>query len=88
MRAAIILIVGMAAAAVAFGAYWLFIRPKHLRWGATDEEVREKLPGDEFVPPQPFLRRSRFSSKALPWHIKKVKAPAATVAIRTVNAAV
>jgi hypothetical protein len=46
---------GMAAAAAVFGAYWLFVRPKLLRWGATDEEIREKLPGDEFAPPQPKL---------------------------------
>lgn len=30
--------------------YMLLIRPWHLRWGATDEEVEKPLPGDEFVP--------------------------------------
>lgn len=30
--------------------YWLVVRPWHLRWGATDEEVRRRLPGDELVP--------------------------------------
>lgn len=42
-----------AGAAVAFAgslaAYVMQVRPWHLRWGATDEEVRERLPGDELV---------------------------------------
>ena len=43
---------GAAAAAVGAGAlvaYVLAVRPWHLRWGATDEELSERLPGDEFV---------------------------------------
>lgn len=31
-------------------AYGLAIRPWHLRWGATDEELTEALPGDEVKP--------------------------------------
>ena len=31
-------------------AYVLIVRPWHLRWGATDEEVRKRLSGDELVP--------------------------------------
>lgn len=30
--------------------YAFVIRPWHLRWGATNEEVLMKLPGDELVP--------------------------------------
>lgn len=30
-------------------AYWLFVRPWHLAWGATKEEVRRVLPGDTRV---------------------------------------
>jgi hypothetical protein len=30
-------------------AYWLGLRPWHIRWGATDEEIRQPLPGDEIV---------------------------------------
>src|SRR3712207_2720668 len=30
-------------------AYVLIGRPWHLRWGATDEEARKRLPGDELV---------------------------------------
>lgn len=43
--------VGAAVAVVAaLSAYLFVIRPWHLRWGATDEETRETLPGDELVP--------------------------------------
>jgi hypothetical protein len=30
--------------------YVLIVRPWHLRWGATDEETRKSVPGDELVP--------------------------------------
>ena len=30
-------------------AYFFFARPRHLRWGATDEEVEEPLPGDGLI---------------------------------------
>ncbi len=33
----------------ALSAYAFLVRPWHLRWGATDEEVNMPLPGDEFV---------------------------------------
>lgn len=36
---------GSVAAAVT--AYAFVLRPWHLRWGATDEEVEKRLPGDE-----------------------------------------
>lgn len=31
-------------------AYWLMMRPWHLGWGATPEEVHATLPGDDLVP--------------------------------------
>lgn len=34
---------------VALAAYAFLIRPWHLKWGATEEEIRMRLPGDEFV---------------------------------------
>jgi hypothetical protein len=41
---------GASALAVsALAAYAFLLRPWHLRWGATDAEVQEHLPGDEFV---------------------------------------
>jgi len=36
--------------AAALGAYILLFRPWQHRWGATDEEVKRTLPGDELVP--------------------------------------
>lgn len=35
--------------AAALAAYALFIRSWHLRWGATDDDVKMPLPGDELV---------------------------------------
>lgn len=40
---------GLVAGAAALAAYVLAVRPWHLRWGATDDEVKETLPGDELV---------------------------------------
>jgi hypothetical protein len=42
-----IAVAGIAAAAATFYAV---IRPWHLTWGATDEEVNEALPGDHLIP--------------------------------------
>ena len=41
--------VAATAGASALAAYVLVVRPWHLRWGATDEEMSERLPGDELV---------------------------------------
>jgi hypothetical protein len=38
--------------------YILLIRPWHLRWGATDEEVDRPMPGDDQVP-HPMLEATR-----------------------------
>jgi hypothetical protein len=38
-----------AAGAVALAAYLLWIRPWHLTWGATSQEVARAMPGDEIV---------------------------------------
>lgn len=42
------------AAIVALGVYLLVIRPWHLSWGATDEEIRRVMPGDGIVPAPSF----------------------------------
>ena len=44
---AAIAVAGIAAAAATF---YKVIRPWHLTWGATDEEVEGALPGDELIP--------------------------------------
>ncbi|KCZ73246.1 hypothetical protein ANME2D_00309 [Candidatus Methanoperedens nitroreducens] len=41
------LIAGMIFAVSA--AYLIFIRPWHLKWGATQEEVNSTMPGDDVV---------------------------------------
>jgi hypothetical protein len=38
--------------------YAIFIRPWHLRWGATNEELSKPLPGDELVP-EPAIESTR-----------------------------
>ena len=38
--------------------YAFVIRPWHLRWGATDEEINKALPGDELVP-EPGIESTR-----------------------------
>ncbi|MFC1997440.1 hypothetical protein ACFLXI_07525 [Chloroflexota bacterium] len=40
----------LAACTAAVAAYILAIRPWHLRWGSTDEELDLSLPGDDLVP--------------------------------------
>ncbi|MCZ7568335.1 MAG: hypothetical protein M5U01_07085 [Ardenticatenaceae bacterium] len=52
-----LLMAGMAGTA-AITAYLLAIRPWHLRWGATDEEVARSMPGDDIVE-RPTLNATR-----------------------------
>jgi hypothetical protein len=42
-------VVAVSALASAGAAYTLLARPRHLRWGATDQESRGPLPGDDFL---------------------------------------
>jgi hypothetical protein len=60
----------LAAAGAAVAAlYVLLVRPWHLRWGATDEEARGPLPGDDLLP----------SPKLQATHAVTIRAPAADV---------
>jgi hypothetical protein len=43
-------LVAPAVAAAAGAAYFLRVRPWHLRWGATDDEYGGALPGDDLCP--------------------------------------
>ncbi len=45
--------------------YWYGLRPRMLRWGATEEEARRSLPGDELVP-QPKLLATHAVTIAAP----------------------
>lgn len=47
-----------AIAAAGAAAYVLVVRPWYLRWGASEDEVRKPLPGDELVP-QPKIQSTR-----------------------------
>lgn len=40
---------GIAVIVAGLGTYVAVFRPRHLRWGATDEEVARPMPGDEIV---------------------------------------
>jgi hypothetical protein len=57
-RAARILRPIMAVGALAPWVYLLIVRPWHTSWGATDEDVCKRLPGDELVP-HPALKSTR-----------------------------
>ena len=70
-----ILITALVALAAAFTSYFLILRPRHLRWGSTDEEVDYTLPGDELVP-TPRLRATHAVTvqappgKVWPWLVQ------------------
>jgi hypothetical protein len=63
------LVLGAIGGVAALSAYTFLVRPWHLRWGATDEEVNMPLPGDEFVE-EPKLNAT---------HAITINAPAADV---------
>ena len=52
--------------------YWLALRPRHLRWGATDADLARRWPGDELVD-APYTRAVRAitvnapAEKVWPW---------------------
>ena len=43
-------LVSVASVGAAVAAYVFLIRPWHLRWGTTEDELQETLPGDDVVP--------------------------------------
>jgi hypothetical protein len=62
--------IGLAAlGAGAAGAYALFIRPWHLRWGATDEEVARAMPGDDVAKQATFNATRAVTIQARPEEI-------------------
>jgi hypothetical protein len=68
MKTKSILTIGAAATAGALG-YWYGVRPWHLKWGASPEEVARPLPGDELVPEPDILAT----------HAVSIAAPAAEI---------
>lgn len=63
-------LLGLAGGAAAVTAYALVARPWHLRWRATDEEVRMPFPGEDPAAPPPAVSAT---------HAVTIHAPAAEV---------
>jgi hypothetical protein len=59
----------VAAGAAAAAVYALYLRPRHLRWGATDSEATEPLPGDDLTP----------HANSIATHAVTIDAPAAEI---------
>ncbi len=60
---------GVVVAGAAVAGYTSIVRPWHQRWGATDAEVEERLPGDDVIP-DPELEAT---------HALTIRAPVASV---------
>src|SRR4030042_2845933 len=60
-------VLGLIAAVLAL--YLLWARPYQLRWGATDEEVRRPMPGDELDTSPTFLATRAITIEAAPERI-------------------
>jgi hypothetical protein len=55
--------------------YHRFVRPWHLEWGATDEEIGRRLPGDDIVPTASSETTRAVTIEApceevWPWHVQ------------------
>lgn len=50
LRNTVLGLTGVGGVAALAAGYVFAVRPWHLRWGATDEELTERLPGDEVKP--------------------------------------
>ncbi|HEU4514167.1 MAG TPA: hypothetical protein VFR87_13760 [Nocardioidaceae bacterium] len=65
-----------AGAGWAVAAYGLLVRPWHLLWGATEDEARRPLPGDDLVP-TPIVAATRAitigcpSEQVWPWLVQQ-----------------
>lgn len=53
-------------AAGALAGYALLVRPWHLKWGATDDEAQQPLPGDELLPEPKLNATHAISIQARP----------------------
>jgi hypothetical protein len=60
------LAVVLAAGVLTIGTYWVLIGPWQRRWGATDKEVRRRLPGDELLRPDAPSTTRAITVDALP----------------------
>lgn len=65
----------LAPAAIGVAAYASFVRPRLVRWGATDEEVRATFPGAELIPdgaraPTMAITIDASPAKVWPWLVQ------------------
>jgi len=60
---------GVALALAGVAGYLLVLRPKHLRWGATDADLRRAMAGDEIVSRPNYLTNRAITIRARPEHI-------------------
>jgi hypothetical protein len=59
--------VGLALGSLAAGAsYFFVVRPCHLRWGATDEEIARPMPWDEHVNRPTYVSNRAITINAVP----------------------
>jgi hypothetical protein len=56
--------VGLGAAA--FTAYWKWVRPWHLHWGAARDEAQRSYPGDQFLPQAKMVATHAITIEAPP----------------------
>jgi hypothetical protein len=54
------------AVGAATAVYLLYVRPRQIRWGATDEEVERPMPGDEVVERPNFVATRAVTIEATP----------------------
>lgn len=54
---------------VVVALYLLVLRPWHIRWGATDEEVSRSMPGDEVIPNATLFTTRAITIRARPEEI-------------------
>ncbi len=64
-----LLLSGAVATLGLIGVYVLLIRPWHLTWGATDDELRRPMPGDEIHANPSFNATRAVTIEASPEHI-------------------
>jgi hypothetical protein len=64
-----ILLIAVSAAVVAAGVFFFVYRPWHLRWGATDAELKRAMPGDGDLFDSSFTATRAITVGARPEHI-------------------
>ncbi len=58
-----------AALLLVVAVYFFVLRPWHIRWGATDEEIARAMPGDEVIPRPTLITTRAITIRATPEQI-------------------